>query len=177
MIEGHKDIIERHLRNLIGLRLALTRNIVAAKNFQFGSIRAVKNGTVGEYALHIACSWRFVNAAGEIVTGAGDRYRPPSSCDEVEEENWRTGDLQAERLLNLLGGADEATRAHVNVTQEFVVQDVSADALGGFEIKFSGGLTLQVFPDSSGDESWRFFQPGSKKEHLVVGAAALLETP
>ena len=40
--------------------------------------------------------------------------------------------------------------------------------IGEFELELSGGFRLQVFPDGSREEDWRFFAPGSEEGHVVI---------
>ena len=50
------------LSSLVGLRLSIARDAGNMKNFQFGQIRPHPSGkgTVGDFALHVQCPWRFV---------------------------------------------------------------------------------------------------------------------
>jgi hypothetical protein len=54
-------------------------------------------------------------------------------------------------------------------TEDWVVQQVSADSCGGFRLDFRNGLWMDVFPgDSLGDEFWRLLQPAKETDHFVV---------
>ena len=139
------------------------------KNFQFGTIgpHPSGKGTIGDFALHIQCPWRIVNSEG-IVTGSADYYEPAEAGAEVEKNDSHTGNLQQRRLGDLLGSYDATTRSLVNSTAQLIVQSARADDFGGFELELSGGFRLQVFPDGSREEDWRFFAPGSEEGHLVI---------
>ena len=139
------------------------------KNFQFGIIgpHPFGKGTIGEFALHIECPWRIVSSEG-IVTGSADYYEPVEARAEVDANDSHTGNLQQKRLGDLLGSYDASTRSWVNSRAELTVQSVRVDDFGGFDLEFSGGLLLQVFPDGSREENWRFFAPGSEEEHVVI---------
>src|SRR5207249_4443160 len=72
--------IEETLRALIGMPLWASGR-AGIQWFQFGARRVVPNirlskvvGTkeVGDYALHVACTWRIVGPNG-IIVGSGDR--------------------------------------------------------------------------------------------------------
>src|SRR5262249_40376687 len=60
---------------LIGLRLSIVRRAADMLVLHFGDVRAHPSGegTVGDYALHVQCSWRLDGPAG-TVTGQGDLW-------------------------------------------------------------------------------------------------------
>jgi hypothetical protein len=54
-----------------------------------------------------------------------------------------------------------------------VVEEVSADDFGGFELILSGGFRLQILPcGSRGD-----FVPGSEDDHLVIDGGRISTQP
>ena len=65
-----------HLRLLVGLKLSVARRAADLRNFQFGPMRAVEGGTLGEWALHVQCPWRIEGPDGNIVTGRSDLWEP-----------------------------------------------------------------------------------------------------
>ena len=67
--------IERQLGALVGLPLAAARRAADMRNFQFGVMRTVKGGSVGDFALHIQCPWQIEGPDG-IVTGRADLWDP-----------------------------------------------------------------------------------------------------
>jgi len=154
---------------LVGLELAIARDAADTKNFQFGQIRPHPSGkgTVGQYALHVSCPWRITGPLG-IVTGSSDRHENPASGEVVDEEDWAGSDLQAKKLSELFGGSDLETRSIVNVGPLLIVEAIKTDEHGGIELILSGGYSLQIFPDGSGqEEAWRLFIPGNKTSHFV----------
>lgn len=166
-----KTQIIQSLSNLISLPLAIASDAADMKKFSFGAIRPHPSGrgTVGEYALHIQCPWRLTQN-GHIVTGSDDYYEPAETDQEIDLEDWRAGNLQRKRLGEILRSFDSATRSWVNGTDKLVVESVSADDFGGFELILSGGFRLQVFPSGSRGEYWRFLVPGDLESHLVIDA-------
>ena len=148
------------------------------KNFQFGSIRPHPSGrgTIGQYALHIQCPWRII-ATGGIVTGSSDYYEPAEVEGEVVRKDSEAGNLQQKRLRNLLPSYDVNTRSLVNSTGQLVVEAAFVDDLGGFELQLSGGYRLQVFPNGSRAEDWRFFAPSSEEDHLVIEGGRVAPPP
>jgi hypothetical protein len=88
MLDG-KAHITRSLLQLVGLTLSVARDAGSMKNFQFGNVgpHPFGKGTIGEFALHIQCSWRIVGGEG-IVTGSADYYEPveagPKSTSTIQ---------------------------------------------------------------------------------------------
>lgn len=118
--------------------------------------------TVGEYALHVQCPWRFTGPDG-ILTGSGDLYSPAGSEPRtiLEGFDWkRPGvtrlDERVAALFSERGG-------------ELVVREVRADAVGGLVADLGADHTLEVFPHGTASrEFWRLFRPGIDEEHFVV---------
>jgi hypothetical protein len=139
------------------------------KNFQFGTITPHPSGkgTIGQFALHIQCPWRIVTREG-ILTGSADCYEPTEVGGEVVANDRQKGNLQQKRLGDLLRSYDASTHSWVNSTGQLIVRSVLVDDFAGFELELSGGFRLQVFPDGSRGEDWRFFAPGSEEGHVVI---------
>jgi hypothetical protein len=78
--------ILKHLKPLIGLKLSIARRAASLSNFQFGPVRAVDGGTLGEYALHVDCPWRIERPHG-IMTGWLDLWEP---AEETPDFDWQT---------------------------------------------------------------------------------------
>lgn len=169
-------VLQATLQALVGLQLSIARDAASMKVFHFGDIRPhiSGKGTVGAYALHVQCPWRIVSDDG-VVTGASDRFVPPCEDAEVDDEDARLGNLQLVRIAALLKGYDTSTKSHVNSTDELVVTSVTSDKYGGAELLLSGGYRLQIFPDSSHEEDWRFIDV--KGRHVVIekGRASIME--
>ena len=140
------------------------------RGFHFGEVRSIERGTAGEYTLHISCPWRIENQDG-IFTGGADLFKPDTVARELKRANWiyEDGNLQDERLAFLLKGYDPQTCSHVNVTDNFVVEGVEADAFGGLTLQLTGGYRLVLLPTNSTGESWRFFSYYTEGSHFVVG--------
>jgi hypothetical protein len=173
------DEITKAFAPLIGLRLSLSR-YSGLTNFQFGEVRRVEDGTVGQFALHIQCPWRIVTL-DRIVTGSPDHWYPAD-----ENLDWTEWDkdpsipsLQEKRILEVFQGYDPTTKSYENRTEKLIVEAVDADRYGGVQIQMSGGYLLQLFPAGTSDfhasEHWRLFQPGSDAEHFVVNTHGVLE--
>lgn len=168
MADGRAQI-SKSLLALVGLPLSIARDAGSMKNFQFGSVSPLPSGkgTIGEFALHIQCPWRIVSSES-IVTGSADSSEPSEVGEDVDLNDGQKGNLQRKRLGDLLHTYDAITHSWVNTTGELVVQSVLVDDFGGLELELSGGFRLQVFPDRSSGEDWRFFAPGNEEKHVVI---------
>jgi hypothetical protein len=173
-----KAQITRSLSRLISLPLSIARDAASMKNFQFGAVKPHPSGdgTVGQYALHIQCPWRLLGREG-IVTGSYDYYEPVDADKEVDLNDRQAGNLQRKRLGDLLRKYDASTRSWVNDTGHLVVEAVSADDCGGFELMLSGDFRLQIVPCGTRGEDWRFFAPGIEEHHLVIEGGRISEAP
>ena len=153
---------------LIGLRLSILRRAADMLVAHFGEIRPHPSGegTIGDYALHVQCPWRFDGPLG-TVTGRDDlwEYAGPGK----RPEHWRYDDglsLQDERLSHLFT-RDEPTRSWVNTGDRFLATGAEQSDRGDLRIALSGGYALLVFPARYSGEAWRLFAPGSDGDHLV----------
>jgi hypothetical protein len=169
-----KATIKQSLSRLVGLPLAFARDIVNMKNFGFGTTgpHPSGKGAVGQYAMHVQCPWRIVGGDG-IVTGFADYYEPAEAEGETDLKDGQAGNLQRIRLGDLLRSYDAGTRSWLNGTDQLVVEGVIVDDFGGFELELSGNYRLQVFPDGSRGEDWRFFEPGTEENHLVIAGGRI----
>lgn len=170
MPENNNHIrLKRSLQVLVGLPLSIARDAASMKVFHFGEVKPHPSGagTVGAYALHIQCPWRFVDEK-RVVTGTSDRFADPADETEVDDDP-RTGNLQLIKIESLLKGYDAETRSFVNATEQLVVISVSTDRFGGADLLLTGGYRLQIFPDGSFDEAWRFIE--TQGRHIVIEGA------
>lgn len=169
MPSGASFMINRALQPLVGLPLSIVRQAADMRVFHFGEVRRHHwgKGTVGVYALHVQCPWRIVGP-GRLLTGSSDRFVAPPGESGVDQKDVRAGNLQEMRLAELLEGYDDATKSHVNATAGLVVTSVTADRYCSLDIMFSGGIHLQLFPDGSAEEDWRFFATEDDSPHLVI---------
>jgi hypothetical protein len=165
------DAVVERLTPLVGLRLVIARRAADLRNFQFGQVRAVERGTVGDYGLHIQCPWRLEGPDG-ILTGHSDLWELAEASEGVD---WGEN-LQDRQLGTLLGGYDPATRSFVNQTEHLVVEGVQADNCGGATIQLSGGYRLVLFPAGARGEDWRLFRPGTDEPHFVIAGGRVEET-
>jgi len=153
------DEIIRHLTPLIGLRLSAARRAADLRNLQFGELRPVEGGSVGNYALHIQCPWRIDGPEG-IVTGRSDLWSSPDPDELIDPDTWdydKRENLQDVLINSLLGDHDR-----------LIVESVHGDNYGGAAIHLSGGYRVVLFPAGTRGENWRIFRPGIDEPHFVV---------
>lgn len=162
-----KDEIERSLSALVGLPLWGSGRAADMEMFAFGERRVVPDRRgepveVGQYALHVQCAWRLVEA-DRIVVASRDYFYSAGNPD-VEPPDFDHDQPGANRR-------DERIKAFFSHCGEDlpVVQRVEADRVGSLRIAMSRDVTLDVFPNGSlEDEYWRFFTPRSNASHFVV---------
>ncbi len=162
--------ILKNLTPLIGLRLSAARRAATMRVFHFGEILEVDDGSVGEFALRIQCSWR-LEYLQKIVTGSSDLWRPSKRKKGFDWDTWdyhKDGNVQDERLLKTLAGYDLKTESSINQTENLIVEKIEADDIGGAIISLSGDFKLVLFPNGTSREHWRFFRPRVDKRHFVV---------
>jgi hypothetical protein len=152
------------LSQLVGLRLTVARRAADMRTFQFGDLRPVDRGTVGEFALHVQCPWRIEGPIG-IVTGRLDLWEP---LDEQVpyDEKWHydeSPNLQDARMEHWFAENKAA----------LVVKDVDADDYGGAAIILEQGYVVRLFPAGTRGEDWRLFRPKTDIPHLVICAGAV----
>ncbi|MFJ1312111.1 hypothetical protein [Agrobacterium sp. P15N1-A] len=159
--------LENYLQVLVGLPLSIARNAADMKVFHFGTVRPHPSGrgTVGAYALHVQCPWRFVDEK-TVITGTSDRFVEPAEGTSTNDDDPKSGSLQLIKIASLLKGYDAETNSFVNATEQLVVIAVNTDNYGGADLLLSGGYRLQVFPDGSIGEDWRFVELQGR--HVVI---------
>ncbi|KQV13484.1 hypothetical protein ASC97_32025 [Rhizobium sp. Root1203] len=168
MPENNNQVrLESCLQVLLGLPLSIVRNAADMKVFHFGKVvpHHSGRGTVGAYALHVQCPWRFVDER-TVVTGTSDRFIEPTDGTKVNDADPKSGNLQLIKIASLLKGYDAETKSFVNATKQLVVRAVNTDNYGGADLSLSGGYHLQIFPDGSLGEDWRFVE--FQGRHVVI---------
>jgi len=170
MANDTKNSIEMALQPLIGLPLSIAREAADMRVLHFGAIRPHRSGkgTVGSHALHIQCAWRLTGPGG-IITGYSDCVSSSEPDGEPDPENWRSGNLLKVRMEEFMGDYDENTRSPIDLTGRHVVAAVEADRYGSVDILFNGDIRLQIFPDGSSTEDWRFISMKPEgRDHFVI---------
>lgn len=135
--------------------------------FSFGDRKATTNARgepleVGEYALHVQCSWR-IRRGDKVIVARPDLYHSAQAesagnMDFDDEAAGMGGNRRDARISELFRDGAEM----------FPVQRIEAGAAGNFSIFFDGELVMEVFPDDLlSDEHWRFFKPRTREPHIV----------
>jgi hypothetical protein len=147
------------LSQIIGLPLTAARRAADMRTFQFGTLRPVERGSVGDFALHVQCPWRVEGPDG-IVTGRLDLWEPVEDNGPFDE-NWdyeKSPNVQDARLEQWLATNEVP----------LVVKSVEADEFGGAAISLGQGFVLRLFPAGTRGEDWRLFRPKTGAPHLVI---------
>lgn len=144
------------LTPLIGLRLTAIGRAADLLWLQFGELQEIPRrlGGVrlaGEWALHIQCPWQLFHRSAVLF-----------SCEDL----W--GEIDGEeadvigRFTHFFRAFDDRLKASFHR-----VDAVEINEVGGFSLRVSGGIDLEVLPDDGSDEQWRIFQPGDDSSHSV----------
>ena len=145
---------------IVGLPLSALHHAADMAGFHFGRMRPVKNGSAGQYVVHVQCPWR-IEYCDAIYTGTSDLYEPSSAfADDLEWER-RMGHRQGEQMRRLLGCGEGAS--------SMIVTSVFGDRFGGATVIFANGAKLVLFPDGSVAEDWRFFDSHGGPHFVVSG--------
>lgn len=157
-----KDAIEEAAGALIGLPLT---DIGRAANIVW-----IQFGTFPDHALHISCAWR-LSEPGSILVAAGDLFTPADPDMDPDEFHW---DQQGANWFDARAHAWRDAIRDVSVT----VERVAGTDRGDLRIELTGGLVLEVFPDSGPaphveTEFWRLFRPRREDPHFVVGSEGI----
>jgi hypothetical protein len=149
-----------HLKQLVGLPLSAARRAADMRTLQFGALREVDGGSVGDFALHIQCPWRMEGLDG-IVTGRSDLYEPVERGPDFDFDSWdyeKAPNLQDSQFNQLLARHGKS----------LIVQSVDADDYGSAAIAFENGFVLRMFPAGTRGEDWRLFRPKANMPHFVI---------
>jgi hypothetical protein len=152
------------LSQIVGLPLTAVRHAADMRTFQFGTLRPVHRGSVGDFALHVQCPWLIEGPHG-IVTGRLDLWEPAEDNAPFDED-WdyeQSPNLQDARLEQWLA----------NFNESLVVRSVDADDFGGAAVRLGQGFVLRLFPAGTRGEDWRLFRPQTGAPHQVVRGGAL----
>ena len=159
--------VEDALRPLGGLRLRRIGHAAGLLWMHFGEWRETIGyrgdvRTVGEWALHVQCTWRFTRGAC-IVAATRDLFH---YADTDKPYDWSTGgESLFDRLAAALNGELEAAAHHV--------RSVAGDPFDGFRLTFDLELGFELFPNAATSaprhEFWRMFRPDTEDRHIVFG--------
>jgi hypothetical protein len=152
---------------LVSLKLSIIRRAADMLVLHFGAVRAHSSGrgTVGEYALHIQCSWRLDRPDGTI-TGRSDLWEYAGQGKRPDDWSYEDGlSLQDKKLSEVFGEPDERL-GWVNRPDGFSVLLVEESTQGDVKISLSNAHSISIFPDSCASEAWRFFALSDRLHHV-----------
>ena len=113
------------------------------------------------YAIHISCACRVIGINHEILFTGDDKYFPKPDLPFDEDFDW---DVQGNNLF------DHKAKNWLLSNSPLYVNSVEISRYGDLKILFNNKNLLETFVSYSEEESWRFFEPGTDKHHLVVNA-------
>ena len=154
------------LQVLVDLRISRIGRAADLLWIQFGELNQIPSTygtrTVGEWALHVQTSWRFVDK-DDITIGIGDVYVYPNG----DPYDWELG---GDSNFDLI-----AKELNKSFSERVTVRTLNYDHVGGFVIEVSNGSQFEVFPKISskipGIEHWRLFQPAKDGEHFICSTS------
>jgi hypothetical protein len=161
--------IDAAIAVLVGKPLSGTSRVLDMEMFEFGeqvpfTDRRGRARTIGEYRLHVQCSWRIVRA-GTILMGYADLTEPPRGvAAEDFDPNTGAKTRRDELMARFLEDTSLAGRA---VTRQ------ESTPYGDVRLTFRDGSRLELFPEASAgeNESWRLLMPDGS--HIVMSGAGL----
>lgn len=154
--------------DMLGLGMGgLIERESAYHKFKYGESKTV---SIGEYALHISCTYR-IRCGNDIILGKEDRFQPSRKLLGSADFDWeRFNDDSNAQYFDKLGNnrMDEIISMKFNELDGFIIDFVKVGKLGDISISFANNFIIEVYVDTSSDnECWRFFKANSD-DHLVV---------
>jgi hypothetical protein len=110
------------------------------------------------YAIHITCACRVIAANHKILFTGDDKYCPNPELP-YENFDW---DIQDNNLF------DYKAKNWFLSNDPIYIEFIDISKFGDLKILFSNKNILETFVSYSEEESWRFFEPGMDKKHLVA---------
>ena len=164
-----KEIVERILAPLVGLRLwGLSRQLDVLV-VELGERLVVDNRAVGSYTLRVACAWRIAGPTS-ILLASGDLFTPADPAGDLETFDWDVPgaswwDARMEEVARLL-------------ERGVTVTTFLADSYGGLRLVGTGGFEMEIFPNSSAaphveTEFWRLVRYGEIEDYVQVSTSGI----
>jgi len=164
-----KEIVERVLAPLVGLRMWGLGRDADVLIVQFGERREVDGAAAGAYTLRIACAWRIAGPTTPLLA-SGDLLTPADENADLETFDW---DVRGASWWDVR--MDEIGR----MLEELVmITTFLADSYGGVRLVATGGIELEIFPNSSASphvetEFWRLVRAGDSEDYVTVGTTGI----
>ena len=165
-----KEIVERALAPLLGLPMWGFSRSADLLSLHLGERTASETRAGSVYTLEIACAWRLASPTS-ILFASGDLFTPADSDADLETFDW--GPPGANWWDARMAELEQA-----GALSSLAVSTFLADSFGGFSLVCTGGVELDVFPNSSPaahvtTDFWRLLRPGSRDPDVIVGTAGV----
>lgn len=136
---------------------------------QFGERHTVDQEEVGSYSLQIACAWRIAGPT-EILVASADLFTPADESSELESFDW---DVPGASWWDL-----RMTDVSARLASGVAVTTFLADSYGGVRLVCSGGIEIELFPNSSPaphveSEFWRLSRASEPDHYVAVGTSGV----
>jgi hypothetical protein len=164
-----KEIVERVIAPLVGLRIWGLGRDVDVLVVQFGERRDVDGAAVGAYTLRIACAWRIAGPTALLVA-SGDLFTPTDENADLETFDWDIrGASWWDARMDVVGKS---------LDQPVTITTFLADSYGGLRLVATGGIELEIFPNSSASphvetEFWRLVRAGDCEDYVSVSTTGI----
>ena len=164
-----KEIIERILAPLAGLRMWGLAREADVLIVQFGERREVEGTAVGAYTLRVSCAWRLAGPT-TLLVASGDLFTPADENADLETFDW---DARGASWWDVR--IDDVGRL---LEQPVTITTFLADSYGGVRLVATGGIELEIFPNSSPSphvetEFWRLVRAGDSADFVTVGTTGI----
>ncbi|HKN65651.1 MAG TPA: hypothetical protein VJW73_05205 [Gemmatimonadaceae bacterium] len=164
-----KEIVERILAPLTGLRMWGLGREADVLIVQFGERREAEGSPVGAYTLRVACAWRLAGPTALLVA-SGDLFTPADEKADLETFDW---DVRGASWWDVR--MDDVGRL---LEQPVTITTFLADSYGGVRLVATGGIELEIFPNSSPSplvetEFWRLVRGGDSEDYVTVGTTGI----
>ena len=164
-----KEIVERVLAPLVGLRMWGLDRDADVLIVQFGERQEVDGAAVGAYTLRIACAWRVAGPTAVLVA-SGDLFTPADENADLESFDW---DVRGASWWDVR--MEDVARS---LKQRVAITTFLADSYGGVRLVATGGIELEIFPNSSPSphvdtEFWRLVRAGDFADYVTVGTTGI----
>jgi len=136
---------------------------------QFGARHEVGGAAVGAYTLRIACAWRIAGPT-TLLVGSGDLFTPAEETADIETFDW---DVRGASWWDVR--MEEVGRS---LEPPVTITTFLADSYGGVRLVATGGIELEIFPNSSPaphieTEYWRLVRAGDSEDYMSVGTTGI----
>lgn len=164
-----KEIVERVIAPLVGLRIWGLGRDADVLVVQFGEHRDVDGAAVGAYTLRIACAWRIAGPTALLVA-SGDLFTPTDENADLETFDW---DIRGASWWD--ARMEEVGKS---LEQPITITTFLADPYGGLRLVATGGIELEIFPNSSASphietEFWRLVRAGDSEDYVSVSTTGI----